>query len=293
MSNKMISLFIDGESLKCVFVLIVFSFAMTGHSEPQYSKGQYSEELCSGDDGFSWPESSQRSGLDVSCLAYAGTLPLGKYKVVDVRTNASLSQSLGPIKGARQMTVPELKYRKELKKLSLLLVDEGFDTALMNYYCHTLKRSGFTDVKIAVGGVASLLQARASLSTQSDISELVYLTPRQAFSVLDGNGGHVVTFDDNSDKSQLPANTIYIERADAIAELTRLQSRIANVAEWQPVLLVGSDADYQFYLAQRKKPLAGVYLLRGGLSAYESYKQERHNILARKELNKVPPCQRR
>lgn len=229
----------------------------------------------------------------MSCLAYAGTLPLDKYEVLDVRTNASVSLSLGPIKGARQITVPELKYRDELKDLSLLLVDEGFDTALMNYYCHTLKQSGFTDVKIAVGGVASLLQARPSLSTQSDMSELVYLSPRQAYSIWDAHRGQVVAFEGSSDKSQLPASTIFIERADAIAELTRLQSRIANVTEWQPVLLVGSEADYQFYLAQRIKPLAGVYLLRGGLPAYQNYKQERDNILARKELNKVPPCQRR
>jgi hypothetical protein len=268
---------------KCVLILVVLSLATIG----------YSEEQCFGDDDFSWPQLSQRSGLDVSCLAYAGTLPLDKYEVVDVRTNASVSLSLGPVKGARQLTVPELKYRSELKDASLLLVDEGFDTSLMNYYCHTLKQSGFTDVKIAVGGIVALLQAQPSFLAQSDISELVYLIPRQAYSILDVHRGRVVAFDGSSDTSKLPANTVFIKRADVIAELTKLQSHVAKIAEWQPVLLVGSEADYQFYFSQRKKPLTGVYLLRGGLSAYESYKQERYNILARKELNKVPPCQRR
>lgn len=79
-------------------ILVVLSLAIIG----------YSEEQCFGDDDFSWPEEIQRDGLDATCLTYAGTLPLDKYKVVGVRTNASASLSLGPIKGARQMTIPEL-----------------------------------------------------------------------------------------------------------------------------------------------------------------------------------------
>lgn len=279
----MISQLMNEKLFKYVLILVVLSLATIG----------YSEEQCFGDDDFSWPQLSQRSGLDVSCLAYAGTLPLDKYEVVDVRTNASVSLSLGPVKGARQLTVPELKYRSEFKDASLLLVDEGFDTSLMNYYCHTLKQSGFTDVKIAVGGIMALLQAYPQLLMQQKASEFAYLLPRQAYSIVDNRKGSVVVFKNSAEGSTLPAGAVVSSREEVINDIEHIQSQVKSANEWQPILLIGSESDYAFYAAQRKQQLTGVYFLKGGLSAYDTHKQERHNILARKELNKVPPCQRR
>lgn len=253
----------------------------------------HGEETCFGDVEYQQDNITELRGLDYSCLTYVGVLPLEDYQVVDVRADHESVIGLSAVANGLQMTVPELKYQEHLKASPLLLVDQGHDVALMSYYCHKLSRSGFKEVKIAVGGLSALLQAQPSLATNASDGSLVYLSPRQAYALLENGYGQIVVLDKSVKKFEVADDAVFTAPEGLVSELKTLQKKVSKVSQWRPILLVGNDRDYQQYLKQLKRPLAGVYLLQGGWSEYQVFKQQYQLMMVKRNKKEVSPCKRR
>lgn len=87
---------------------------------------------------------------DYSCLTNFPAIAknIKDYQLVDTRNNPDI-----PVQDAWNIPVNELKLKDFLGTRSLLLLDEGFSRAQQATTCATLKKAGFTSVKILVGGI--------------------------------------------------------------------------------------------------------------------------------------------
>lgn len=93
--------------------------------------------------------SSNKAVLDYSCLTNFAAISknINTYQLIDTRTNPETL-----IKGAWNIPVDELKLKDFLSKRPLLLLGEGFSRVEQATACATLKKAGFTSIKILVGG---------------------------------------------------------------------------------------------------------------------------------------------
>lgn len=250
-------------------------------------------DTCFGDVEYQQENKTVLRGLDTSCLAYVGVLPLEDYQVIDIRADHDSVIGLPAVIDSLKLTVPELKYQSHLKQSPLLLVDQGHDVALMNYYCHKLHRSGFKQVKIAVGGLSALLQHQPHLATQESDQSLVFLHPRQAYSLLEKGFGQVVVLDRSVKKFEVADDAVFTDSSSVLTQLKNLQKQVKKVNQWQPIVVIGTEQDYRQYLKQLKRPLTGVYLLQGGWAGYVAFKQQYEMMMAKRLQNEVSPCERR
>jgi rhodanese-related sulfurtransferase len=97
-------------------------------------------------------QAADLADLDFSCLT---TLPsissnLSAYQLVDVRRHDGAAPSIA---GAWQMPVAHLKTKSFLKNRPLLLIDEGFSRVGAASDCQLLRKAGFKNIKILMGGV--------------------------------------------------------------------------------------------------------------------------------------------
>jgi len=138
-------------SLRTIFFALslgVISFSSFANPEsPPSSECTASEDYLSKLQRFF---GKTKPPLDYSCLTNYPAIAknLKNFQLIDARTNPEF-----PIDGAWNIPVNELKLKGFLGERSLLLLDEGFSRVQQATACATLKKAGFTSVKILVGGV--------------------------------------------------------------------------------------------------------------------------------------------
>lgn len=88
---------------------------------------------------------------DFACLVDLATLrdDPTSYQKIDIRPKSSASDE---IDGAWRMTVRELRSNRTLKNRPILLLGPSFSRIEAARHCSSLKKAGFTDVKVLVGG---------------------------------------------------------------------------------------------------------------------------------------------
>lgn len=138
------------------FVLLICAIAY-GSFAYSGSNGEQAEPYCSVSEKYlekhgELNQESYHLNKDFSCLTDLATLrdDLSSYQKIDIRTS---SRSFDEIDDAWRMTVRELQSSRALRDRSLLLLDNGFSRVNAAKDCASLKKSGYTDVKILVGGV--------------------------------------------------------------------------------------------------------------------------------------------
>lgn len=110
---------------------------------------------------------------DFSCLTDLPSLgqKLSLFQIIDTRSQAS---SFGKIsKDAWIMPVSELKHKSFLIRKPLLLIGDGFSRASAANDCAILKKSGFSRVKILVGGVDVWKSVKATTHQNHEIIDAV------------------------------------------------------------------------------------------------------------------------
>lgn len=91
-------------------------------------------------------------GLDFSCLTNIPSISsqLASYQLIDIRTHADQTF---PLANSWNIPVNQLKTKNFLRSHQLMLVGDGFSRATAAAQCAMLKKSGFNNVKMLVGGV--------------------------------------------------------------------------------------------------------------------------------------------
>ena len=95
---------------------------------------------------------SVSSTLDFSCLTNIPSISsqLASYQLIDIRTHADQTF---PLANSWNIPVNQLKTKNFLRSHQLMLVGDGFSRAIAAAQCAVLKKSGFSNVKILVGGI--------------------------------------------------------------------------------------------------------------------------------------------
>lgn len=90
--------------------------------------------------------------LDFSCLTNIPSVSsqLASYQLIDVRTQADQAF---PLANSWNIPISQLKTKSFLKSHQLMLIGDGFSRVTAAAHCAVLKKFGFGNVKILVGGI--------------------------------------------------------------------------------------------------------------------------------------------
>lgn len=216
---------------------------------------------------------------EVSCWIEAHEIHEGNWVAVDVRDVILAARS--PLPGAAALPLFAIADRSYLKDQPLLLVGSGVDLRALTQACLELRRQGFAQVRVLLGGVRNWRRTQG----------VDLLTPREAWlGSADGQwriaavglSPAQVTGLPLEPLLQLPGHTDGRTLGQALADLDQ-RSPSQRPSQWlvvaadmqaQQALLVQWRQDGR-YEQQAKRPLAW---LEGGWEAYRAYlDQQQHS----------------
>lgn len=197
--------------------------------------------------------------LDYSCLtnypAIAKTLK--NFQLIDTRNNPAL-----PIEGAWNIPVDELKLKNFLGPRPLLLLDEGFSRVQQATACATLKKAGFTSVKILVGGIPQWQSA-----TTKKPKPITQFVSANDFIHEFFNGRISVVAATEKTSFQLKELGFSEHRLLATNNFSRLAEIVISSSGggYDPVVYIGTPAD--FSQLEFNQHFSNLYFLQGGVDS--------------------------
>jgi len=232
------------------------------------------------------PDASQKKKLSLirSCTASLLTIDklrlLKDFSFVDVRSSAEYDRY--HITGSINIPLHQVKTKEFLKKMSVVLVNDGRSTADLEKTCVDLKQVGFDHVTVLEGGLFAWRAnkrplegdplAQAKLNRMS-ADEMIEERKKPNLYVID-----VSTTGKHKDlNAWLPAKIIVIQsksKKDSIARInsTITQQRKLNPLS-RPILIADDDNGYERFDASLQKTGMAIGMLRleGGINGYREY----------------------
>lgn len=230
--------------------------------------------------------SSQKGPQDYSCLTNYPSIAknIKNYQLVDVRKNTDAS-----IVDAWVIPVDELKLKSFLSNRPLLLLSEGFSRAEQATACATLKKAGFTSVKILIGGLPQWktvtsknpLQTIQTVQANDVIHE--YFNGRVSIVAATESISAELKEIGFSEHRVLPSNTFPL-----LADIVITSSN----GGYDPVVYIGSPDD--FNQLEFNQQLTNLYILQGGISSLITQLRRDQLIgLSRDKPQEIPFCAQR
>lgn len=220
---------------------------------------------------------------DYSCLTNypAISKTIKNYQLVDVRNKRDV-----PVKDAWIISIDELKLKSFLANRPLLLLDDGFSRVQMATACATLKRAGFTSVKMLVGGTAHWKSATAK---KAPIENKTVSADQFIYEYFNGHVSVVAATESVSttlksagftEHRALPAN-----KFSALVDMA-----ITSTGNgYDPIVYIGTPADISQLEINQNLP--NLYFLQGGVNSLIAQLQRDQLIEhARAEPQGVPFC---
>lgn len=230
------------------------------------------------------PGASQKKllGLKRSCLASLASIDKLRVKqdfsFVDVRTPAEYDRY--HIAGAINIPLHALKTKEFLKKLSVVLVNDGHSVAVLENACVELKQSGFNKVSVLEGGLYSWRANKRPL--EGDLAAQVVLnriTAEELIDVRSNSNFYVIDFSEKSNlkglNSWLPTKIIRLKKkgdsVENIVSAVARQSKINSLG--MPILIADDNEAYERIDARLQKSSVSLVLLRldGGVKKYREH----------------------
>ncbi len=227
--------------------------------------------------------SSNKPVQDYSCLTNYPAISknIKTYQLIDVRANPEIS-----IKDAWNISLDELKLKSFLSDRPLLLLDDGFSRVQQATTCATLKKAGFTSVKILVGGVDQW---------QSAIVKKPKLVPQfisaNDFTYEYFNGRISVVAATESVSSQLKELGFSEHRLLAANKFSNLAEIVISSSGggYDPVVYIGTPGDFR--QLEFNQHFSNLYFLQGGMdSLLAQLKRDQLIDYARTKPQEIPFC---
>lgn len=220
---------------------------------------------------------------DYSCLTNYPSIAkaIKNYQLVDVRTKPE-----APIKDAWIISIDELKLKSFLANRPLLLLDDGFSRVQMATACATLKKAGFTSVKMLVGGTA---QWKSATAKKAPIENKTVSADQFIYEYFNGHVSVVAATESVSttlksagftEHRALPAN-----KFSALVDMA-----ITSTGNgYDPIVYIGTPADISQLEINQNLP--NLYFLQGGVNSLIAQLQRDQLIEhARAEPQGIPFC---
>lgn len=189
---------------------------------------------------------------------------LSSYQLVDIR---SASTPLTQIANAWQIPVTELRTKSFLKNKPLLLLGEGFSRAQAANDCDLLKKAGFQQTKILIGGVDTWQAAIANKHTRTSPPAHKTVSVEQlVFEYFNGQVTLLTTLQEQV--NQLKALNITAQYIPSSASQAIVDIAIEKGDRGlTPIVVMGGDNVPD----RRAMPLPNVYRLDGGVEDIRQY----------------------
>ena len=202
--------------------------------------------------------SNNKTTQDYSCLTNFLTISknINTYQLIDTRSLET------PAKNAWNISVDELKLKTFLGKRPLLLLSEGFSRVEQATACATLKKSGFSSIKILVGGyphwenIANKEQAPVTQWVSSNELIYEYFNGRVVMVAATKTISTQLKEIGFSDHHVLPENTF--------ANLGNIVISSSG-GGYDPVVYIGTPADINQLVFNQH--FSNLYFLQGGFDS--------------------------
>lgn len=205
-------------------------------------------------------ESALRKDLDYSCLTDYPSISkkIKTYQLIDIRPVVNSA-----IEHAWTIPVDELKHKHFLRDRSLLLLGHGFSRVSLASDCAVLKKAGFINVKMLVGGEP---QWRQVSTRKNSVQSPQAVSARDL--IVEYFNGRVSIISASSQVSEklkkigiTRFNTLERNQFSAVSDLVVSTSN----GGFDPVVYIGDPQSHLDFNKQHSMP--NLYQLQGGVDA--------------------------
>lgn len=227
--------------------------------------------------------STNKPAQDYSCLTNYPTIlkNIKNYQLVDVRRKPD-----AVISDAWNIPADELKLKSFLSSRQLLLLDEGFSRVQQATTCATLKKAGFTSVKILVGGIPQW--QNANTKKPKPVTQFISANDfiHEFF-----NGRISVVAATGTISSQLKELGFSEHRLLTANKFSNLADIVISSSGggYDPVVYIGTPAD--FSQLEFNQHFSNLYFLQGGVdSLVAQLRRDRLIEYTRSKPQEIPFC---
>lgn len=266
---------------KYLFLIFVTCFSFQARAV------EYSDPACDASAAYSSELqrffNHKRPVQDYSCLTNYPSIEksLKNYQLIDVRNNSDTT-----IKDAWHIAIDELKLKSFLAERPVLLLDDGFSRARQATACATLKKAGFTSVKILVGGIHQWQHA-----TTKKVKPLTQIVLANDFVHEFFNGRISVIAATEATSAKLNELGFSEHHLLAVNKFADVANVVINSSGggYDPVVYIGSPEDYR--QLEINQHFSNLYFLQGGVDALIA-QLRRDNLIesARTTPQEIPFC---
>lgn len=203
---------------------------------------------------------SLRVEQDYSCLTnYPSISPkIKNYQLVDIRKNSDFQ-----IEQAWIIPADELKHKAFLKNRPLLLLSDGFSRVSLASDCALLKKAGFTNIKMLIGGAS--LWRQASLKTKPPAAPQFVSARNVIAEYFNGRVSIISPSEKISEKlKKMGIAKFYTLGGDQFSVVSDLVVGTSNNG-FDPVVYIGDSQSRLNFNNQQSLP--NLYQLQGGIDA--------------------------
>ncbi|PUA27856.1 MAG: hypothetical protein B0W54_15120 [Cellvibrio sp. 79] len=242
-----------------LLALVMGAISICAHANPDVSP---SPECAASDDYLSKLQrffGKTKPVQDYSCLTNYPAIAknIRSYQLIDTRSNPDVA-----VNDAWNIPVDELKLKGFLGTRPLLLLDEGFSRVQQAATCATLKKAGFTSVKILVGGISQW--QNANTKKPKPVTQFVSASDfiHEFF-----NGRVSVVAATEATSARLKELGFSDHRLLVENKFSKLAEIVISSSGggYDPVVYIGTPADFQ--QLEFNQHFSNLYFLQGGVDS--------------------------
>lgn len=198
--------------------------------------------------------------------------------VIDTRTSDSFSRlhTLNSI----NLPAHQLVAKQQLASQPLLIVSESHDRFLAGRLCDRLINSGFSDVRILLGGIRALIAEGRTTNKPGGFNELSGIDAKDTLTELFQNQINLVATSQATVES-LPELSAQFDEVLDLNDRSNTFNRVMSLSSDArfPLVVLGSEADYKALRGLLNGELPpNLYLVYGGAAAFKKYIRSNEQI---------------
>lgn len=250
---------------------------------------QNTPQLCEAPESYITESKINRGGnehveRDSSCfVAYPDIASkASSYQLIDSREADNIGASPADV---WHLSIAQLKTKSFLKSRPLLILGDGFSRARLSEDCSVLKKSGFEQVKMLIGGMDIWLQTQNKKSRRTINSSSIHSVTAHQVIYEYFNGKVILLAASKEVAAELDARDFkeyFLLDGNSGNDITTIVTTKSNNGMY-PVVIIGGDGSQEIDI---KHPLPNLYELEGGISALVS--QLRKNQLVNSNRSATP-----
>ncbi len=241
-----------------------------------------------------WPKMSEKKAGSLACWismdqaqALEKSLPI---TWVDVRPGGKAKAN--PLNGVLQLAVQDLPDRSFLHQGKVILIGTGFDQALLEQHCQTLRNQGLNNIQALEGGVQSWVRAGRFMG--GELPQWDEVSPEDLLQAITAENWQIISIGlSDEEASRLPKKPL--QQWPAPEKLSEQLLKWQKTSKKIPphIVIVARSANDALTFKQvltSSPQAAGLLWLQGGLETYQRYVVTQQQMIRNAGRPLSKPC---